>query len=452
MMKSVFIAIAGAAALCVALPASAEVRMERVRFTSNGDEIQGDLYIPDSVTSKKPGPAVVVTGAWMTVKEQMPARYAREMAQRGFVALAFDFRGWGQSGGERRQFEDPSAKIADIRAAVEYLKTRPEIAADAIGGLGVCASSGYMVTAAASTPLIRSVALVAPWLHDREILEETYGGREGVEKLTAAGGAAEAANKKSGRQSFVPAASLTDKTAIMFGVPYYTERDRGLIPAWRNEADPGFWPGWLGFDAVQAAPAVTQPFLMVHSEAAAIPNGAHRFYARLTSPKSELWLDNVSQFDFYDQPVPVTRASDAAAAHFRKTLLNDTEKQRRDGLASAGVREFFAPSKPSTSPGSCVSGPTTASRTCRSLPEHFRSASKGRRRSSGSTARCRPLSPACDSPSAGWSRPTNRVWSSPSMTGASDSSPAGATTTVTWVRSNSTPKESSRISPSTSIH
>lgn len=163
-----------------------------------------------------------------------------------------------------------------------------------------------------------------------------------MEKLTAAGGAAEAANKKSGRQSFVPAASLTDKTAIMFGVPYYTERDRGLIPAWRNEADPGFWPGWLGFDAVKAAPAVTQPFLMVHSEAAAIPKGAHRFYARLTSPRSELWLDNVSQFDFYDQAVPVTRASDAAAVHFRKTLLNDTEKQCRDGLASAGVREFFA--------------------------------------------------------------------------------------------------------------
>jgi len=63
MVKSGFIAIAGAAALWVALPASAEVRMERVRFTSNGDEIQGDLYSPDSVTSKKPGPAVVVTGA-----------------------------------------------------------------------------------------------------------------------------------------------------------------------------------------------------------------------------------------------------------------------------------------------------------------------------------------------------------------------------------------------------
>ncbi|TIX70201.1 MAG: alpha/beta hydrolase, partial [Mesorhizobium sp.] len=119
----------------------------------------------------RPRPALVVTGAWMTIKEQMPARYAREMADRGFAALTFDFRGWGESGGARRQYEDPSAKIADIEAAVAYLANRPETDKDRIGGLGICASSGYMVTAAAKDAAIKSVALVAPWLHDAEVVE-----------------------------------------------------------------------------------------------------------------------------------------------------------------------------------------------------------------------------------------------------------------------------------------
>jgi hypothetical protein len=294
--------------------------MERVTFTSHGDQVVGSLYMPDGAPTNWPAPAVVITGAWMTVKEQMPARYAREMAKRGFIVLIFDFRGWGESGGSRRQFEDPEAKIADIKTAVAYLGTRPEAAHGQIGGLGICASSGYMMKAAASTPAIRSVCLIAPWLHDRRIVEETYGGRDAVERLVAAGDAAEGAYQSTGIQTFVPAASRTDKRAIMFEVPYYTEPDRGMISEWRNEADPAFWRGWLTFDGLEVAPQITQPFLMVHSEAAAIPQGARLFLSRARAPKRELWLQNVSQLDFYDRSDPVRQASDAVAAHFFQTL------------------------------------------------------------------------------------------------------------------------------------
>ncbi len=93
-----------------------------------------------------------------------------------------------------------------------------------------------------------------------------------------------------------------------------------MISAWRNEADPAFWRGWLTFDAVKVAPSLKQPFMMVHSEAAAIPQGAHKFYARLAAPKQEVWLDNVSQLDFYDRPAPVQASADAVASHFKNTL------------------------------------------------------------------------------------------------------------------------------------
>ncbi|MBD0319108.1 MAG: alpha/beta hydrolase [Gemmatimonadetes bacterium] len=314
--------LAAAAIIALATASPSQVRVERVTFTSGGERVAADLYLPRDVSASAPAPALVVTGAWMTVKEQMAARYAREMADRGFVALAFDFRGWGQSGGSRRQYEDPASKIADIRAAAAYLATRPEAARGRLGGLGICASSGYMAEAAASAPGIRSVALVAPWLHDREVVEQTYGGAAGVARLIASGDSADAAFRTSGRQRFVPAASLTDRSAIMYGVPYYTEADRGMIREWRNQADPAFWRGWLTFDAMPAAPRIRQPFLMVHSDSAAIPQGARRFYGRVTAPKSELWLPSVTQLDFYDRPAPVRAASDAVAEHFRATLAS----------------------------------------------------------------------------------------------------------------------------------
>ncbi len=322
-LRSVALAITVLVMACVVHaatePASA-IRMSKVIFTSEGEQLAGRLYVPADVSPERPAPGLVVTGAWMTVKEQMAGRYAQEMAERGFVALTFDFRGWGESGGQRRQLENPQEKIQDIRAAIAFLQTRPEVAGQRLGGLGICASSGYMVTAATQTGALQSVALVAPWLHDKKIVESTYGRAEGVAKLITAGRAAEETYQRTHTQAFVPAASMTDKSAIMYGVPYYTEADRGMIPVWRNEADPAFWEKWLSFDAMPSAPRLKQPFFMVHSEAAAIPQGAHRFYAAVTAPKSELWLDNVAQFDFYDRPEPIKTASDRVAEHFRQTL------------------------------------------------------------------------------------------------------------------------------------
>jgi fermentation-respiration switch protein FrsA (DUF1100 family) len=306
---------------CSAQPASdGGVHVERVAFSSGGERIVGDLYIADGVSEARPGPAIVVTGAWMTVRQQMAARYARTLAERGYTALVFDYRGWGESGGVRRQYEDPHAKIVDTRAAFGYLASRPETDDARLGGLGICASAGYMVRAALETPAVHSIALAAPWLHDHDVVLQTYGGEAGVAELIKSGRTAEAEYRTTGDQRFVPAASLTDPSAIMFNAPYYTDPDRGMIAAWRNQADPAFWEGWLTFDGVASAPRLTQPLLVVHSESAAIPQGAKRFYNRVTSLKSELWLPDVSQFDFYDRPGPVAAAAEAIALHFARTL------------------------------------------------------------------------------------------------------------------------------------
>jgi uncharacterized protein len=228
---------------------------------------------------------------------------------------------WGQSGGEPRQKEDPHSKIEDIAAAARFLASIPGIDAERIAGLGVCAGAGYMVHAADLEDTLRSIALVAPWLHDRSIVDIAYGGAEAVERLIASGREAAAKYEGSGEQTLVTAASRTDAGAVMYGADYYTETDRGLIPAWRNEADVAFWEGWLIYDAQEVASRFSKPFFMVESEAAALPAGAKRFYAALSAPKGELWLEGVTQFDFYDRPGPVNASADAVADHFRRSLV-----------------------------------------------------------------------------------------------------------------------------------
>lgn len=287
-------------------PTRKGVAERAVRFDSNGATLRGTLYTPENAAS--PLPAVIVTGAWTTVKEQMAGTYARELAARGLAALAFDFTGWGESEGAPRFVENPAVKTADIRAAAAFLTTLPEVDSARVSGLGICASSGYMAAAVADDDRLQKVALVAPWLHDAEMAEGIYGGAESVASLIAASEAEGAAD------TVLLAASATDPNSVMYQAPYYTEEDRGLIPAYDNKFSIASWKPWLTYDAQASADRLHKPMLMVGSPAIALPAGAAAYEARMTAPLEKLWLgEDVTQFDFYDRKDAVTAAADAVA-------------------------------------------------------------------------------------------------------------------------------------------
>ncbi len=320
-MKNILLAAATVATLQLSLASKAEAaQVKSVTFENNNQTLVGNLYLPDDYQAGTKLPGVVVTGAWTTVKEQMPATYAEEMADRGYAVLTFDFRNWGKSGGDERQLENPANKTQDIIAAADYLATRDEVDGNRLAGLGICASAGYMADAAVQSDTIKAIALVAPWLHDREIVNEVYGGEESVQSLIETGRKAQAKYEKTGKLSLIPAASMTDENALMYQAPYYTDPDRGMIPEYVNEFNLASWEGWLTYDSIAIADNLTKPVLIVHSEAAAIPQGAHEFYNRLSGEKNELWLENTTQFDFYDSPEAVETASDAVAKKFEQTL------------------------------------------------------------------------------------------------------------------------------------
>lgn len=278
----------------------------KVTFDSGGATLSGVLYLPDRNESALP--ALIVTGAWTTVKEQMPGTYAREMAARGFAALAFDFTGWGASEGSPRYVEDPSVKTADIRAAAHFLAGLDLVDEHRISGLGICASSGYMTDAAAESSLFNKVALVAPWLHDPEMVKEIYGGTDATSSLISASQADDAA------ETVLIAASATDANSVMYQAPYYTEEDRGLIGAYDNKFSLASWKPWLSYDAQASADRLSKPLLMVGSASIALPAGAAAYQARTWAPLERLWLgDDVTQFDFYDRRDAVTASADAVA-------------------------------------------------------------------------------------------------------------------------------------------
>lgn len=309
-----------AAARVHPLPAVDGVKTELVRFSSHGERLAGHLYLP--ADAKGPVPGVVVLGSWTTVKEQMAGLYAQRLAQQGYAALAFDPTGHGESAGALRNTESPTTKIEDVQAAAAYLAHHPAVAGEnGVNALGICAGAGYVAGAAAQASKaphsnIKSVALVAPWLHDSELVEAIYGGKAGVDERLAAGRAARTAFEQTGVVKYVPAVSTEDKSAAMFGpFAYYLSKDRGAIDAWPNQFAVMAWTDWLTFNPHPFAADLKQPVLIVHSEQAAIPDGARRFYSALSGEKRAHWMSG-DQFDFYDTPATVDEAVGEVVKHF----------------------------------------------------------------------------------------------------------------------------------------
>jgi uncharacterized protein len=260
-----------------------------VAFNSEGLILRGILHLPASFDAEKQYPTVVISPTWLSVKEQMASLYAERLAENGFVALAFDFRNFGESEGQPRQFESPALKIKDLQNAVTYLLAQPFVDADNLTGLGICAGAGYLAHAAAQDKRLKKVVTVAAWLHNPSIVEVIYGGKEAVQKrLTIAEDAAETF-AKTGVVKSVLACSSTDPTAAMYlpdaGFDYYLNPKKGAIPAWKNEFALMTWKEWLTFDAIVAANDLTQPLYMIHSDNAAVPMGARQFYDHIKGVK-----------------------------------------------------------------------------------------------------------------------------------------------------------------------
>lgn len=136
---------------------SNKVTREKVTFKNRyGIELSGDLYIPKEHTGKMP--AIAISGPFGAVKEQSSGLYANQMAQRGFITLAFDPSYTGESGGEPRRISSPDINTEDFSAAVDFVGLLRDVDRERIGIIGICGFGGFALNAAAIDKRIKAVA------------------------------------------------------------------------------------------------------------------------------------------------------------------------------------------------------------------------------------------------------------------------------------------------------
>ena len=144
-------------------PLSDKVNHKKVTFKNHfGITLVADMYEPKNYEGKLP--ALAVSGPYGAVKEQSSGLYAQEMAERGFLTIAFDPSFTGESGGNPRYMTSYDINVEDFQSAVDYLISLDNVDSERIGIIGICGWGGMALQTACIDTRIK--ATVASTMYD----------------------------------------------------------------------------------------------------------------------------------------------------------------------------------------------------------------------------------------------------------------------------------------------
>ena len=130
-----------------------------VSFFSDQYKIHGNLYLPDDL---KPGDlrgGIVLSEGFAGPAGRNMDAMAKEMIMWGYIALSFDYRGFGASEGPRDLMK-PLEQVEDIRNAISFLQQHPSVRSTQIGMYGASFGGANAIYATAIDPRIKCVAAV----------------------------------------------------------------------------------------------------------------------------------------------------------------------------------------------------------------------------------------------------------------------------------------------------
>lgn len=303
-----------------------------IEFKSFGLNLVGNLYLPEGFDTNEKYKAIVSASPFPQVKEQVLGTYGPEMAKRGFVFLAFDYIGMGDSPalpGEHMQSRYNFRLIENTWDAVSYLGTLPFV--EEIYGLGVCQGGSTISAAAVTDHRIKKIATVSGMMAADGF---QWLGREVTDPMIAAANASMQKQYETGQPDYVAPFGLNDeqsKEEFVSAAAYpamaeetydYYGRDGVKGP----KAVKNYTNMHIGDQVMQSlfsigeayADRIVQPTLVIYGTTASTAPCSTIFIEKLTNNPKVMALEEFSHVDFYYKPEAVTVSTDAVAEFFKK--------------------------------------------------------------------------------------------------------------------------------------
>ncbi|HGZ8949253.1 TPA: alpha/beta hydrolase [Staphylococcus aureus] len=283
--------------------------MKKVNFKSNNLNVVANMYFPENFDENNQYPAIVVNHPAGGVKEQTAGLYAERLATLGYVTMAYDASYQGESEGQPHNLENPSSRVEDVRAAVDYFNTLDFIDDSRIGALG-----GYTIKAAQTEKRIKAVVGISAADIGQNFRKGWTGNQDEKDinpllEQVAEQRKAEANGAPQKLVGFVPEEPTEDMDQeTKDGWEYYR------TPRAQHERSINQFP-FISFDRIIEFTAfdlvdklLKQPVLFIAGSEAGTLWQSENAYERALEPKDIHIVEGANHFDMYDKEPFVTEA------------------------------------------------------------------------------------------------------------------------------------------------
>ena len=271
-----------------------------VEFYSEGFKLCGDVYTPDDLSPGEQRAAVLLCHGYTGVKDLYLPDNAKSLNRAGYVAMTFDYKGWGDSEGTRNRLA-PYSRVMDVQAAMTFLGCQPEVDEERLGLYGTSYGGATVSWVGAVDQRAKCIVSVvgvgngARWMSRVRRVDEWFdllerSAEDRVKRATT--GKLEYVDRSEillpDRQSaeLAAAARRNNPAAV------------GTIPIEYVDDTLGFNPEWI-VDKISPRPIL---FITSDNDRLVLPEESEQLYTHAKEPKKLVVLKGYGHYEVYSEP------------------------------------------------------------------------------------------------------------------------------------------------------
>lgn len=271
-----------------------------VEFYSEGFKLCGDVYVPDGLARGERRAAVLLCHGYTGVKDLYLPDNAKAFNRAGYVAMTFDYKGWGESEGARSRLA-PYSRVMDVQAAMTFLGLQPEVDPERIGLYGTSYGGATVAWVGAVDSRAKCIVSVvgigngARWMSRVRRRDEWFD----LLERSAADRERRATN---GESQFVERSEilLPDRQSAELAAAARRNNPAAVstIPLEYVDDTLGFNPEWI-VDRISPRPIL---FITSDNDRLVPPEESEQLYAHAKEPKKLVVLKGYGHYEVYLEP------------------------------------------------------------------------------------------------------------------------------------------------------
>ena len=269
------------------------MNISQLYFNSQGTRCAATLQLPEQC---RKAPVIIMAQGFGMIKDAALPAFAQRFVADGYALFSFDYRGFGESEGQPRQWVSPKRHLQDWNAALDFVRTLTSIDTQNIILWGYSFSGGHAIQTAAQDGQVKAVLVQAPHVSGLSSLKGVPVAK--LLKLSFAG-ALDLLGGALNKPVYRPIVGREHEVAAMTQPEawdgYFAQLPEN--PKWENKVRAQIFLEISRYNPVRYAHKLTMPTLVVSGQNDTVIPEQDIRKAAMKMPNSEYFMLNSNHFE-----------------------------------------------------------------------------------------------------------------------------------------------------------